>query len=133
MKYIEKEDLIIRRSFSLPYANTQIWCFHLDALSVHTDVATSKFLKELPELFRPSAPSIVFLNLTDTLVTKEFAELMVSKLVSLGRLKKVAFVGLTWMMRSYIASLLRKHDCFFAYGFFSDLEEAKIWLVSKGL
>ncbi len=132
MKFIAKEDLIIRRSFSLPYANTEIWCCELNSLSMHTDVAADKFLKELPEMYRPSTPSVTFINLSETLVYKEFAELMVTRLIPLGRLKKIAFVGLTLMMRSYIASLFRKHDSLFAYGFFSDLEQAKVWLVSTG-
>lgn len=131
MKFIAKEDLIIRRSFSLPYANTEIWCCGIDSLSVHTDVAINKFLQELPEMYRPSAPSIVFINLSETLVNKEFAELMVTRLIPLGRLKKIAFVGPTLMMRSYIASLFRKHDSLFAYGFFPTWSRQRFGLLVR--
>ncbi len=131
MKEIAKEDLIIRRSFPLPYANTEIWCFELDSLSVHTDIMVSKFLQELPAIRRPSAPSLVFINLAQTLVTKESADIMISRLLSISRLKKVAFVGLSVAIRTYLGARLNKHDGLFAYGFFSDLEQAKVWLVSK--
>ena len=130
MKHIEKQDLILRRSFPLPFANTELWCFELDSLSVHTDTLVSKFLQELPTLRRPSAPSLVFINLSETLVTKDSADILISCLLSIGRLKKVAFVGLTVAIRTYVGARLNKHDGLFAYGFFSDYEQAKIWLVS---
>ncbi len=133
MKQIEKEDLKFRRSFPLPYANTEIWCFELDSLSVHTDIMVRKFLQELPAICRPSAPSLVFINLSETLVTKDSADIIISRLLSIGRLKKVAFVGLNVVMRTYLGARLNKHDGLFAYGFFADLEQAKIWLVSKGI
>lgn len=132
MKYIDKHNLIIRDSRPLPYANTLIWCAEFDSLSTHTDIAVSKFLRELSLLKRPSSPSLIAVNLNETLVTQEFAMVMVSSLTSLSyKIKRVAFVGASLSVRAHMSFALKRTDCFFAYGFFSDYEQAKIWLVSK--
>ncbi|MFA9382012.1 MAG: hypothetical protein ACERKO_13235 [Acetanaerobacterium sp.] len=131
MKMIPKQDLIIRESMSLPFGGAEIWFEELDALSVHTEVAAEKFKRDLSAIRRPSTSSLIAVNLCETLVTESLADLVVSQLISVGRIRKVAFVGLTAAMRLHIGSLLKKRDCFFAYGFFSDYEQAKVWLVSR--
>lgn len=125
------DELVIRPSFALPFANTELWCFELDALYAYTDIVQRKFLAELAALKRPCAPSLVIVHLTKTFVSKELVQLIIDRLIPIRRIRRIAFAGLSLPMRAHASSLLGRYDSRFSYGFFPDYEQAKVWLVSS--
>jgi hypothetical protein len=130
MKTIPKERLIIRQSFSLPYAGGEIWGEELDALSVYTDIVQDKFLKDLETIRRPSCPAFIAVNLTDTLVDEATATVIANGLTGVERpLKRIAFIGLDGRARRMLDALLKEKSSAFSYAFFTGTEDAKQWLM----
>ena len=133
MKIIERDRLIIRESFAMYYGGGEIWFEQLDALSVHTEVVKEKFLKDMDMIRRPSSPAFLAVNLNETLVDEELAELIVNGLWCTGRrIIKVVFVGLDKKGKKLIRNqLYKKTEDEFVYCFIDDYEKAKEWLVQE--
>lgn len=133
MKVIERDKLIIRESFAMYYSGGEIWFEQLDALSVHKEVVKEKFLKDLDVLRRPSSPAFLAVNLNETLVDEEIAELLVNGLWNIDRrILKVVFVGLDKAGKKLLQRQLRgRSEDRFVYSFINDYEKAKEWLVQE--
>jgi hypothetical protein len=130
MKIISKQDLILRDSFALPFAGGEIWCTELDSLSIHTDVAKKKFLKDMETIRKPSSPAFISINLTDTLVDSALAGLIVNALYTLSKpILKVAVTGLDRTGTGLFKALLKKQAGAIPCNFFTDVEKAKEWLI----
>jgi len=67
---MKRENLIIRKSFAISHNNGDIWAENLDALYDFNDVVESKFLDDIKIIKRPSTPSIIAINLSETVITK---------------------------------------------------------------
>ncbi len=133
MKHIDRDKLIVRESFAMYYGGGQIWFEQLDALSVHKDIVWDKFLKDLEVIRRPSAPAFLAVNLNETLVEKDIAELIAGGLQQIERrILKVAFVGLDRDGRKLMKNaLLKDKEAKFVHHFFDDYEKAKEWLIQE--
>jgi len=131
MKFIEKEKLIIRKSFKLNFRNGEFWGEELDSLSIHTDVVREKFLADLDAMKKPSNPAFIAINMHETLVDYELAVLMVGELSKITRpILKIVFVGLNRKTSKMFDTLLRKINHNFLYTFLFDYEKAKEWLIN---
>ncbi len=133
MKFIDRDRLIIRESFAMYYGGGQIWFEQLDALSIHKDIVRDKFLKDLEIIRRPSTPAFLAVNLNETLVEKDIAEMIANGLWKVERqILKVAFIGLDREGRKLIKKALQSYvEDKFVYHFFEDYEKAKEWLVQE--
>lgn len=133
MKVIERDKLIIRESVAMYYGGGEIWFEQLDALSVYKEVVIEKFLKDLDMIRRPSSPAFLAVNLNETLVDEELAELIVNGLWNIERrLIKVVFVGLDKAGKKLLVRQLRsRSEDRFVYCFINDYEKAKEWLVQE--
>lgn len=131
-KIISKESLIIRPSMAMFFGGGEIWFEQLDALSVHTDIVKEKFIGDLKTIRKPSSPSRIAVNLNETLVDRETAEIIATELLmSEGFITKIAFVGLDFYAKAMFEAVFRKYKCPFVYKYFSDYERAKEWLVGE--
>ena len=100
-------------------------------MSIHTDIVIEKFLKDMKIICRPSSSASISINLNETLVQKDIAELIVNKLSNVKRhISKVAFVGLDGTGKRLIKSSLKNENSSFCYRFIDDFEKAKEWLIS---
>ena len=133
MKFIDRDRLIIRESFAMYYGGGQIWFEQLDALSIHKDIVRDKFLKDLEIIRRPSTPAFLAVNLNETQVEKDIAEMIANGLWKVERqILKVAFIGLDREGRKLIKKALQSYvEDKFVYHFFEDYEKAKEWLVQE--
>lgn len=133
MKYIDRDQLIIRESFAMYFGGGQIWFEQLDALSVHKDIVKEKFIKDLEVIRRPSAPAFLAVNLNETLVDEDIAGMIVAGLRMVERrILKVVFVGLNKEGKKLLKKALRNFmEDKFVYQFIDDYEKAKEWLVQE--
>lgn len=132
MKRIRKEDLIIRDSMQLAFAGCDIWCIELDSLNIYTEVAITKFLRDIDLAKRPSSPSLIALHLNETLVDIDLVTVMVTELTKANNaISKVAFIGLNHSSKKLIKTALNRMEICFAYNFINDYEKAKGWLANK--
>ncbi len=133
MKYIDRDQLIIRESFAMYFGGGQIWFEQLDALSVHKDIVKEKFIKDLEVIRRPSAPAFLAVNLNETLVDEDIAGMIVTGLRMVERrILKVVFVGLNKEGKKLLKKALRNFtEDKFVYQFINDYEKAKEWLVQE--
>lgn len=134
IKEIPLEKLVVRQSMKLNFMGGEIWFEQLDALSVHTEFAMEKFRRDLKDIRRVSSPSKIAVNVNETLVTDEFADLLVDELCLSDRfITKLAFVGADFATKRKIKKKLKNKNYAFAVGFIDDYEKAKIWLVTEGV
>lgn len=132
MKEIQKDRLIIRKSFKLPYSGSEIWGEELDGLNVYTDIVIDKFLSDIVTIRMPSSPGLIAIHLKSTLVNEQLADIMVTELAGVKRpLQKVVFVGLDRAAQKLVKAKLDKVGAAFTYNFINDYEKAKEWLVNK--
>lgn len=130
VKVIPREELIIRESMKLAYCGGEIWFEQLDSLSVYKDIVIEKFTKDMEYMKRPSYPAFIAVNLCNTLVDLEIAELIIKGLTRIERvILKLVFVGLCKADKKLIKSLLKEHRHTFVYAFIDDYEKAKEWLI----
>jgi len=129
MKVIEKEKLVIRDSFILPFAGGEIWCTELDSLSIYTDVVKNKFLNDMDTIRKPSSPAAIGINLTNTLIDTDIADLIIKELNSIKRPIRVAIIGINIKGKMKFNFELKKQEGFFVYKYFTDPEKAKEWLI----
>lgn len=127
---MNREDLIVRKSFAISHHNGFIWAENLDALYDFADIVESKFLNDMKQIKRPSTPSMIAINLNETTTKENLAETIVGGLVDAGgSVRKVAFVGLRRKYISIMKQALNSHNAGFTFRFFDDFMEAKDWLV----
>lgn len=132
IKYISKDKLIIRESMKMAFMGGEIWFEQLDALSVHTDIVTNKFINDLSHIRKISTPSRIAINLNETLVNEELADLLVTKLAESSKyITKLAFVGLDMSGKRLVKKKFKNINFSFAVNYINDYEKAKIWLMTE--
>lgn len=83
---------------------------------------------------KPSSPAMIAVNLNETLIDNELAELIVNEFAKSDRyVNKIAFVGLDKADKKLISSLFKRLDkrVNFGFRFIDDYEKAKEWLVGE--
>lgn len=122
----------LKKSFTLPFAGGVIWFEHLDGMYEHTGLVLEKLRADTPLFQRPSAPAAIGFVLNETVFTDEIAEQIEKALVKTEkRFMRVTFNGADRKTKKELTKRLSGRG--FALGFFEDFEEAKGWLVPKGL
>ncbi len=133
MKHIDKKDLIVRESFSMAYKGGEIWFEQLDALSVHTDIVMEKFSRDLLFMKRPSLTGLIAVNINETLINEDMAEIIIREFIHITKIRKIVFVGAAKETKKFMKHILKREiiNIKFIYTFIDDYEKAKEWLVSK--
>lgn len=134
MNTIPRDKLIVRKSFAMAFAGGEIWFEQLDALSVYKDIIKEKFTEDLKTIRRPSSPSLIAINLNETVVDGEIVSLIISGLYDARKyIRKVVFVGLEGSGKSLVKAAVKQiqSPMEFAYIFINDYEKAKEWLVNE--
>lgn len=115
------------------FGGGEIFFVQLDVLSYSKQLVMDKFKEDAVVFSRPSTTSLIAVNLNETYVDEEMAELFVSTFAGVKKhIQKIVFVGLDGEDRRMFKRLLKKRRTDFACGFINDYEKAKEWLVSEG-
>lgn len=123
-----------KQSFPMFFGGAEIWFSHLDGMYGFTDEVIQKFLKDVPRIAKPSAPSLVAIILDETIVTEPLIAILTDKLIEIAAsVQKVAFVGLKPSSRNKVKRMFRTKmpSAAFAIHYANDLEAAKKWLVGQ--
>ena len=127
---MQKEDLIIRKSFSISHNNGVIWGENSDALYDFEEVVESKFSEDMKTIKKPSSPSAIAMNLNQTAITKRLAAMIIENLIEAGfGVRKVAFVGLEKEHLHNMKQAIKNQSTGFVYRFFGNFVAAKDWLI----
>lgn len=119
-----------KKSFSMAFGGGEIWFEHLDGMYEHTYLAVEKLESDYPQFRRPSAPSLIAVNLDETVIDDELINAVAEKLLNgEKRFTRVVFVGTDKASRRTIKNALSGAQ--FALEFINDFEKAKEWLVSE--
>lgn len=106
-------------------------CFeHLDGIYEYTDLAIEKSENDYFEFNRPSMPSLIAINLDETLVDDKLIYAVAEKLLNSDKqFMRVVFVGINISVKRKIKKALLETS--FALNFINDFEKAKEWLVME--
>ena len=119
-----------KKSFSMFFGGGEIWFEHLDSLGARTDLALAKLEADSCLFLRPSAPSLIAVNLDETRVTAALISALQSQLMQGGkRFTRVVLVGTDPVARIRLRHSLTGAP--FVLGFINDFERAKEWLVHE--
>ena len=119
-----------KKSFSMFFGGGEIWFEHLDSLQDRTDLALAKLGGDSLQFLRPSAPSLIAVNLDETRLTAALTAALQKYLLQTGkRFARVVVVGLGLVPRIRLKRALAGAP--FVLGFTNDFEQAKEWLVQK--
>lgn len=130
MLKIEELPGVKKKSFSMYFGGSEIWFEHLDGIYSFTDIAIEKLEKDHLSFKRPSAPSLIAINLDETEINDRLIAAIANKLLNGGkRFTRVVFVGTDSYSKRKIKTALAASS--FALSFINDFEKAKEWLVSE--
>jgi len=119
-----------KQSFSMYYGGGTIWFEHLDGMKDHTNLVMGKFEKDYCQFISPSQPSLIAINLDETIVNHMIIDLIAEKLLyGKKRFMRVVFVGVNRTTKRKIIVALKKKT--FVLNFINDFEKAKEWLISE--
>jgi hypothetical protein len=122
------------KSFAIHFAGTEIWIEHLDGMYSFTDDVMRKFADDVLSIIRPSAPSLIAVNLDETVVTEELTALIAETFSNYSeRIRKIVFVGLNRRSQKLFRRAFEKRadEYQFAVNYINDFEKAKEWLAGK--
>lgn len=117
-------------SHAMQYQSAEIWCENLDSLHGDQTAVRDKFAEDLIKIARPSAPSLILVNMDKTYADAALVEEIVSALEGMSKpIRKAAFVGLDAKNQKLIKKRAKKSQ-FSLSGFF-EFDKAREWLVKK--
>lgn len=121
-----------KKSFAMYFGGGEIWFEHLDGIYEYTDIALQKLENDYPTFRKPSAPSLIAVNLDETLINDKLIQALADKLAGGGKLfTRVAIVGADGGTKRKLKKALCGGG--FALKFINDFEKAKEWLVSENV
>lgn len=121
---------INKKSFSMFFGGGEIWFEHLDGMYEYTNLAIEKLENDYQQFKRPSKPSLIAINLDETVVDDALIGAIAEKLLNSDkRFTRVVFVGVDKKVKRKIENVLEGAS--FALDFINDFEKAKEWLVGK--
>ena len=123
-----------KKSFSMYFGGGEIWFEHLDGMYSFTDEVIQKFIDDIQNITKASAPSLIAINLDETFVDERIIDLITDTYIKNNRhIQKVVFVGLERYSRNLMKKAFKKREdeYQFAINYISDFEKAKEWLVGK--
>ncbi len=123
-----------KKSFAMYFGGGEIWFEHLDGMYSFTDEVMQKFIEDTANITKPSAPSLIAVNLEETVVDKKIIALITDTYIKNTRyIYKVVFVGLDNCSQKLMKKAFkrREREYQFAVNYINDFEKAKEWLVGK--
>ena len=119
-----------KKSFSMFFGGGEIWFEHLDSIGSHTDLAIKKLEQDYLQFKKPSATSLIAVNLDETIVEASLITAIAEKLLrGEKRFTRVVFVGTNPFTKMKMKKALA--DRTFSLAFINDFEKAKEWLVTE--
>lgn len=119
-----------KKSFSMYYGGGEIWFEHLDGLYGYTDLVIQKLKLDYDQFKKPSMPSLIAVNLDETIVNEELCNEIVGVFTAQGKIyTKIVFIGVKRLQQKYLQKKLSYNG--FALAFINDFEKAKEWLISE--
>lgn len=119
-----------KKSFSMFFGGGEIWFEHLDGMYDYTKLVIEKLENDCLEFKRPSMPSLIAINLDETVVDDTLISVIADKLLNSGkRFTRVVFVGVDKTVKRQMKNMLAGAS--FALNFINDFEKAKEWLVKE--
>lgn len=119
-----------KKSFSMFFGGGEIWFEHLDGIYEYTELAIEKLDNDYQQFRRPSMPSLIAINLDETVVNDALIHAIAEKLLNGSkRFTRVVFVGVNKTVKRKIRDALLEGS--FALSFIDDFEKAKEWLVGE--
>jgi hypothetical protein len=123
-----------KKSFAMYFGGGEIWFEHLDGMYSFTDKVIHKFIDDTQNVTKPSAPSLIAINLDETVVNEKIIALITDTYIKNSRyIHKVVFVGLYSCSQKLMKKAFKKREgeYEFAVNYINDFEKAKEWLVGK--
>jgi hypothetical protein len=123
-----------KKSFAMYFCGGEIWFEHLDGMYSFTDEVMHKFIYDTQNVTKPSAPSLIAVNLDETDVNEKIVDLITDTYIKNTRyIHKVVFVGLNRYSRKLMEKAFQKREdeYQFTVNYINDFEKAKEWLVGK--
>ena len=121
-----------KKSFAMYFGGGEIWFEHLDGIYEFTDIAVKKLEDDFPSFKKPSSPSLIDVNVDETLIDDSLIKALADKLVYGGKLfTRVEIVGADKGAKRKLKKALCEGR--FALKFINDFEKAKEWLVSESV
>ncbi|NLL78719.1 MAG: hypothetical protein GX234_02725 [Clostridiales bacterium] len=132
-KELEKTDAkelagVNKKSFAMFFGGGEIWFEHLDGIYGYTDLAIEKLEQDYQQFKRPSMPSLLAVNLEETMVNNALIHAIAEKILNGNKqFTRVVFVGVNISAQKEIKKALKGAP--FVLNFINDFEKAKEWLV----
>lgn len=121
---------IQKKSFVLNYNGAELWCEHLDSMGDYKQKVLEKFHKDMEKLDQITMPTLVAVNLDETMVDRELLDTIVKTFCHLKQpLRKVVFVGLSRSNQRIMKRVMIEKQVSFLYQCINDFEKAKEWLL----
>lgn len=123
-----------KKSFAMYYGGTEIWFEHVDGMYSYANEVMQKFIDDTPSIARPSAPSLIAVNLDETAVNEEIIALITDTYIKNAYyIQKVVFIGLDRLAQKHMKKAFAKrvNEFRFAVNYINDFEKAKEWLAGK--
>lgn len=121
---------LMKKSFSMFFDEGEIWFEHLGGIYGYTERAIEKLENDFIQYKQSSTPSLIAINLEETLCEDRLTNAIVGKLLNGGkRFTRVVFVGADRIVTRKLRSALFNSE--FAINFMDDFEKAKEWLVEE--
>lgn len=123
-----------KKSFSMYFGGGEIWIEHLDGMYTFTDEVMQKFIDDTQNITKPTAPSLIAVNLDETFVDEKIVTLITDTYIKNTRyIQKVVFVGLERYSRNLMKKAFKKRtvEYQFVINYINDFEKAKEWLMGK--
>lgn len=123
-----------KKSFSLWFGGAEIWFEHLDGMYEFTDEVMKKFIDDTINIRKPSSPSLIAINLDETLVNEKIVSLITDTYIENTRhIYKVVFIGLDSFSRKMVKKAFKKREGEYQFivNYMNDFEKAKEWLVGR--
>jgi hypothetical protein len=123
-----------KKSFAMYFGCGEIWFEHLDGMYSFIDEVMNKFIEDTLNIAKPSAPSLIAVNLDETDVNEKIITLITDTYIKNTRyIHKVVFVGLDKHSEKLMKWTFKRRtaEYLFAVNYLNDFEKAKEWLVGK--
>ena len=123
----------IKKSFWMSVDGGDVWFEHLDGIYEYETLVVEKLISDYETFRYPSMPSLIAVNLYETMITDNIIDNIAEKLTGKKHFTRVVFVGADKISRHCIRRSLSKRNSTFALAFIDDFQKAKEWLVSENI
>lgn len=123
-----------KKSFAMSFGGGEIWIEHLDGMYSFTDKVMEKFIIDTQNVIKPSATSLIAVNLDETVVDERIISLITDTYIKNSRyIRRVVFVGMNIHSRKLMKRAFKKRQSEYQFvtNYVNDFEKAKEWLIGR--